>query len=364
MSPTPTPTRSVVAGKFLPPHPGHSLVIDSALTECSAVDVIVCDRPGERPPATERAEWLRILHPTATVHVVADICAWHGDEACRPECSPAWADHLRASGLGPWTHVHGSEDYIEGFAASLGAVPRLVDPERRRLAVCGSAIRADLGGHWLTLAPVVRAGLARRVVVVGAESTGTTTLARDLGARLGFGVVPEYGRTFSAARAAACGSIFDVVWSPADFLHVARHQERLEHETLHDWSTESSTPGPLELGAPLLVCDTDVLATAVWHRRYIGHPAPALLDQAAARPPLLYVLTSPKGVGFHQDGLRDGEALRDAMTGWFREALESQASPSIEVTGTRTERVSAVCRWLATNAGPALATSSEAQRTL
>lgn len=351
--------RSVVAGKFLPPHPGHSSVIEAALAECSSVDVIVCDRPGERPPAAERAAWLRALHPSASVHVVPDICEWHGDGPCPPACSPAWAEHLHRQALGPWTHVHGSEGYIERFAAALGAVPRLVDQDRNRIPLSGSAIRAEFTSYWQVLSPVVRAGLTRRVVVVGAESTGTTTLAEDLVGRLQSAVVPEYGRTFSAERAAECGSIFDVDWSPADFTKIATAQEHLEVEILQRWAVTAPSPGPVELGAPLLVCDTDVLATALWHRRYVGQEEPALLRRALAHPPLVYVLTSPEGVAFDQDGLRDGESIRVPMTEWFRDTLRNQPTPWIEVAGCATDRADAVCSWLAANAGPALMTAGE-----
>lgn len=346
-----------MAGKFLPPHPGHSLVIEAALAECESVDVVVCDRPGEWPPASERARWLEALHPRVTVHVVDDICAWHGDEPCPPRCSPAWAEHLRGLGLGPWTHVHGSEGYVTGFAAALGAAPRPVDPERRRVPLSGSAVRANLDRHWHELAPVVRAGLIRRVVVLGAESSGTTTLAQDLGERLGAAVVPEYGREFSARRAVECGSIWDVTWSPEDFTHIAAEQERLEKTTLERWANVPDGCGATDRGGPFLMCDTDTLATAVWHRRYLGDRAPALLKRSRARPPLLYVLTSPRGVAFHQDGLRDGEAIREAMTEWFREALAGQRAPWIEVGGGRERRVEDVCDWLAAHAGAAVRTA-------
>lgn len=50
-------------------------------------------------------------------------------------------------------------------------------------------------------------------------------------------------------------------------------------------------------------------------------------------------LTSPEGVDFVQDGLRDGEHLRREMTDWFRETLEDQSVPWLEVAGDRSARV-------------------------
>ncbi|MGH9003520.1 MAG: AAA family ATPase, partial [Acidimicrobiia bacterium] len=313
-------------------------------------------RAGEIPVAGLRAGWIRALHPGVAVHVVADICDWHGQEPCPPRCSRAWAAHLARAGLGPWTHVYGSDPYVPSFAVALGAQPVLIDPERRRTPLSGSAVRADLAAHWRLLHPVVRAGLVRRVVIVGAESTGTTTLARDLAARFSVPLVPEHGRAVSEVKAAAAGSIWDVTWTGGDFDLVAGGQEQLEDEAI-GVVVQHPGPAPALPYGPVIVCDTDVLATAIWHRRYLGRPAPHLVARAGRRPPLLYVLTSHERVAFHQDGLRDGEAMREAMTGWFRAALAAQAAPWIEVRGDPVARVDEVAGWLDRHAGPAVHTA-------
>lgn len=182
-----------------------------------------------------------------------------------------------------------------------------------------------------------RAGPIRRIVVVGAESTGTTTLTEDLAERLDAPSVPEFLRTYAEERALEAGSIWDVTWASSDFDEVAEGQDRLEAEVVAASFSDDDRPPPST--GPLLLCDTDALATAIWHLRYVGSPAPRFLRRAAARPPVLYLLTSHEGVGFDQDGLRDGEHLREEMTGWFREALGEQQVPWIEVTGDRRTRV-------------------------
>ena len=93
---------------------------------------------------------------------------------------------------------------------------------------------------------------------------------------------------------------------------------------------------------PLVVCDTDALATALWHRRYCGTTAHRIAEQAIRRPPLQYVLTSPDGVPFEQDGLGDGEQIREEMTQWFRDALAAQPAAWMEVAGAVVKRVAIV----------------------
>ncbi len=282
---------SLVIGHFLPPCRHDHEVIEEAVAHSTSVDVLVLDHLGQRPDAATRRRWLAAVHPGASVEVVPD-----------------------SGGFDP------------------GAWDRVI----RRASCVGDL--GDLASLWPDLHPIVRAGLTRRIVVVGAESTGTTTLAGDLADRLSVPWVPEFLRAHAEERAAEAGSIWDVTWTPADFERVAAGQDELETEVLAAWVADATRSSPTARG-PLVVCDTDALATALWSRRYLGAPAPGFLRRAAARPPALYLLTSPEGVDFHQDGLRDGEHVRGEMTSWFRTALRDQQVPWVEVTGGRSTRL-------------------------
>jgi HTH-type transcriptional repressor of NAD biosynthesis genes len=315
-------TTGVVVGKFLPPHRGHSYLVESALAGADRVVVIVCARPDDGVPAERRAAALRWLHPAATVLVTPDdIADDRGDETSR-----AWAARTVELLGRPPDVVFTSESYGERYAGFLGARHVAVDPERRRFPVSGTAVRADPWRHRELLAPAVRAWFVRRVVVLGAESTGTTTLAAELAARSGCGWVPEYGREYCDALMAGGGTID---WRTGDFTHIATRQLADE-----DAAAERAT-------TPLLICDTDALATSVWHERYLGVPSPAVTALAAARRYDLYVLTSDD-IPFVQDGTRDGEHVRGWMTERFREVLAARPEPWLEVRGTRAERLAAV----------------------
>lgn len=188
----------------------------------------------------------------------------------------------------------------------------------------------------------------RRVVLLGAESTGTTTLGQDLADALGSPRTHEALRDVCERKAAQNGgSFFDVVWRSEDFDEVADRQDRLELDAVAGWDPDAARGRPLAQLAPVLVCDTDALATALWHRRYVGGTPRRFVERAAANPPMLYVLTSPDGVAFEQDGWRDGEHVRLDMHGWFRELLEAQQVPWIEVSGPPGERVQRVIDELA-----------------
>jgi nicotinamide riboside kinase len=180
-----------------------------------------------------------------------------------------------------------------------------------------------------------------RVALVGAESTGTTTLARDLGdalrARGGAWArtewVPEYGREYSVnllavARAQdPAARPEDAVWTEEDFVEIAREQNRREDDAARQ-------------GGPVLLCDTDAMATAIWHERYLGTRSARVEEVADAMAPrALYLLTDHADVPFEDDGLRDGEHVREWMTGRFRKMMDESGVPCAELTGPHPDRL-------------------------
>ena len=195
----------------------------------------------------------------------------------------------------------------------------------------GREIRANLPGLWDQLTPPTRAWYCRRVVVIGAESTGTTTLAQDLADRCETEWVPEYGREFTKQHGIAH------TWASEDFLHIARRQADLEDEVARQSNR-------------LLICDTDVLATSVWHERYMGSVSVPVMELARSRRPDVYLLTSDD-IPFVQDGLRDGEHVRGRMTTRFREELDKCDVPWCELVGARQQRQSQALDFIAASLG-------------
>jgi nicotinamide riboside kinase len=76
----------------------------------------------------------------------------------------------------------------------------------------------------------------------------------------------------------------------------------------------------------------------VWQQRYLGHVSPDVAAFSQHAPRALYILTTHEGVEFVQDGVRDGEHVREDMTDMFRAALAAQGTPWIEVDGVDHDR--------------------------
>ncbi|MFG2044335.1 AAA family ATPase [Dactylosporangium sp. NPDC048998] len=331
----------LIVGKFYPPHAGHHHLIDTAARACDEVTVVVAPSTVESIPLADRLAWLREVH-AADPHV--RFVGVHDDLPIDYGSAEAWEAHCAlfraAAGRRRVDRVFSSESYGEELARRFGAQHVPVDPGRVAVPVSGTAVRADPVANWAFLAPPVRAWFARRVVVVGAESTGTTTLARALAAHLrlragafsGTAWVEEYGRTLTSLKMAGLApgqGVADVVWTREDFVTVAREQNAAE-----DAAARS--------GGPILLCDTDSFATAIWEERYLGSASQAV--RHAARRPALYLLTSDEGVPFEDDGMRDGEHLRAWMTGRFRAELAASGVAWIELTGPYRERLTRAVR--------------------
>lgn len=316
--------RGLVIGKFYPPHAGHLALIRTALARCEHVVVEVLASSVESIPGQQRALWLAEECPTATIRVGVD------DHPVDYTSSDAWDAHVAviASLLDePVDGVFTSDSYGEELARRLGAAWVRVDAGRGGLPVSGTAVRADPAGYWWALPPSVRAWFVRRVVVLGAESTGSTTLAEALQAHYGLPRLPEYGRLWSEIRPGG----FEAPWHTAEFDLIAQAQGRLEDDVAR------------RTRLPLLVADTDAFATVLWHERYVGSDSLSVRSLAAQRRPDLYLLTGDE-IPFVADGLRDGEHLRHDMQQRFRDELAAQPSPWAEVRGPREERLAAAIR--------------------
>jgi NadR type nicotinamide-nucleotide adenylyltransferase len=341
---------ALVVGKFYPPHIGHEYLIATALRHSRQVTAMVLASSAESIGMDARAAWLReSFAGNDRLRVLAALDEVRIDYA-DPEI---WQKHveimraaLASAGAPAADAVFSSERYGAELARQFSAAHVCLDPTRGVYPVSGTELRQNLAAHWEALPLAVRGGLAARVVVVGAESSGTTTLAIDLERALrvrgaAFALtrrVAEYGREYSAnllalARAREPASTaFDLKWLDEDFEHIAAEQTRREAEAAR-------------AGGPVLICDTDAFATCIWQERYLGRTNPRVRELAAALPPrALYLLTDHAEVRFEDDGLRDGEALRPWMTSRFAAELAARDVPWAHLRGDRSERCAAALR--------------------
>ena len=307
--------RGLVIGKFYPPHRGHKHLIDTASMQCEQLTVIMCSTKNEWIPGDMREKWLRHIHPKVDVRHMKDILLGDND-------SSGWAKFtLEYLGYVP-DAVFTSEDYGDPYAHHMGTVHVCVDKARAKVPISGTLVRSNPFKYLSYLEPCVRAHFVKHICVVGAESTGTTTLAKDLAKYYRTAWVPEFGRLYSEGKLHAG---IEAQWRTEEFITIARAQNDLEE------ALTGSSNG-------VLICDTDAFATSVWHERYMGSRSTEVEKIAKHIHHDFYILRGDE-IPFEQDGTRDGEHIRRWMHHRFEERLIEENKRFIVVRGDRDERL-------------------------
>jgi HTH-type transcriptional regulator, transcriptional repressor of NAD biosynthesis genes len=171
-------------------------------------------------------------------------------------------------------------------------------------------------------APRERRRSVARVCIIGAESTGKTTLAAALAEHYRTLWVPEYGAPYHHVGRGDPHA----PWRPEEFAHIANIRDWLE-EFLAGYANR------------VLFCDTDTFVTAVFYEVYMGTRSRELEEQARTCEYSLYLLCDVD-TPFHRDklGLRREDA-RLRMHERYAEYVRSTGCPWVAVSGPHEERM-------------------------
>lgn len=315
--------RGFLMGKFYPPHKGHHFLIDEAAKHCDELIVLVQAASHESFPLELRHQDIAEQHPGVVVRSdVVDLPVDFDD----PKIWDLQIQAVRRMVPENIDVVFAAENYGPELARRLGAAYHEVDPLRTTFPVSGTLVRQDPFASFDMLSPLVRAFFVKRVVVVGAESTGTTTLTKALAKHYQTVWVPEYGREYSTTKPEA--KILSN-WKSEEFIVIAARQQEMEDQAA-------------QIANKVLISDTDALTTALFEEMFLGTISSTVLHMARSRVPDLYVLTSEIEVPFEDDGTRCFESQRAQMNQRFREELDKGPAPWIEVQGTPEERLDQV----------------------
>jgi NadR type nicotinamide-nucleotide adenylyltransferase len=190
----------------------------------------------------------------------------------------------------------------------------------------------------------------KKIVVIGPESTGKSTLCEELAAHFRTSGrpsdwVPEFAREYLLAHG--------MNYSYDDLLTIAKGQIALEDRRAAALQAAASAGSASpQAASPLLFIDTDLYVMKVWCEFVFGKCHAWILEQIAARRYDAYLLCRTD-LPWVKDELREYPDLitREKLFLIYKDCMINQGTPWAEVGGAANERtangIASVSAWMA-----------------
>lgn len=160
---------------------------------------------------------------------------------------------------------------------------------------------------------------ARKIVVIGPESTGKSTLCAGLAESLQTIWIPEFARQY--------------------LLDLGR--DYIENDLLKIASGQiSAEEVAMKMASNYLVCDTDLYVLKVWAESKYGRCHKTILETIAARPYDLYLLTYID-IDWEDDPLREHglPEERHYFYNQYRDIVINSGVPWVDIRGSQEQRL-------------------------
>jgi NadR type nicotinamide-nucleotide adenylyltransferase len=169
----------------------------------------------------------------------------------------------------------------------------------------------------------------KRVVIIGPESTGKSTLTRQLATHFSTSYADEYAREYLENLGRA--------YTQEDMLLIARKQLLLEDKTV-----AAAQNG-------IVFLDTDLHVVKVWSESKYGTCDEEILKQIAIRRYDLYILTHID-MPWQEDPLREhpGPEMREHFFNIYNDIVQESNVPFVLVNGNEDERLQAAIKAVGT----------------
>ncbi len=310
--------KAFVFGKFLPFHKGHEAMIHFALSKCDFLTVLVCVSEKETISGSVRKSWIEKTFPdqkNIEVRILDYVeSQLPNSSVSSKSVSEVWANVFKQ--LFPdYSLVITSEDYGY-FVAEFMHIQHLpFDIPKKLFPVSATSVRHDLLTNWMFIPEAVKRDLVLKVVIVGTESTGKTTLTEDLAAYFNCNKVLEAGRDLIPDSNA---------FTIDDLQLVAReHAKRISAAASGD--------------SALVIIDTDIHITQSYCRFTFDKELMVSDEIYNANRADLYLYLN-NDVAWFQDGTRLYQEERDLLDASHRQVLAGRDIHFIEIKGNWEER--------------------------
>ena len=175
----------------------------------------------------------------------------------------------------------------------------------------------------------------KKVVIIGPESTGKSTLCALLAKHFNTTWCPEYARDYLLQNGT------DYTFETLEI--IAKGQLALEEKmrsAISDQPSEKANHQPSTINHQLLFIDTDMYVMKVWCEYVFGKCHQFILDEIVARKYDLYLLCNTD-LPWVKDELREypDEQIRLELFHIYKDILVNQNTPWVEIKGSADERL-------------------------
>lgn len=301
--------RGLVIGKFMPLHVGHITLIRFAASQCDELIVSMTYRPGDPIDGELRFGWIReYFKHEPKINPSISLDDFDQESAPMEERMKLWVAFIKRR-FPPIDAIFSSEKYGDLFAKELGVKHVSFDLERRLTPVSAERIRQTPFQYWQFIPNVVRRYFVKKICLYGPESTGKSTMARHLAAAYNTEFVPEVSKEITTSNN----------FSVDDIIRIGHAQnERVKEK--------------LKTANRILICDTDLITTEIYSRKYLGVVPEVLFEMEHEITYDLYFLFDID-VPWVADGTRDLGDQREEMMEIFEMELSRRNIPFIRVRG-------------------------------
>ncbi len=184
--------------------------------------------------------------------------------------------------------------------------------------------------------------MLKKIVIIGPESTGKSTLCSQLAAHYKTIWVREYAREYLLEHGTD--------YSYDDLLTIAQGQIRLEEKAIENYElgitndelrvTSYGFPIPNSQYPIPVFMDTDMQVMKVWCQFVFGKTHPWIEEQLAQRQYDLYLLCNTD-LAWVKDELREYPdlATREKLFAIYKTMMQNQSVPWVEIKGASNERL-------------------------
>lgn len=167
----------------------------------------------------------------------------------------------------------------------------------------------------------------RKIVITGPESTGKSSLSKQLADYYKVEPVPEYARIYLNNKGG--------LYNQKDLTLIAKGQIELEEKAL-------------KTNAKFVFCDTSLEVIKIWSEFKYGTCDSFIINSLSKRQPNLYLLLEPD-LPWQQDPLRENPNNRIELFDIYKKELSSYNIPHFVVSGKGENRFEMAKRIIETN---------------